>query len=101
MEIFLEEKDKTLIIRVDGKIDTASEKLFDEKIQSLYVQHAYLILDFKNLSYISSPAIRTLLELQKKCVMHKQHLKIINICARVMALFTASQITEILDVEQV
>jgi len=72
LEIELEEIDKVVILRLDGRLDAATAPILDRKIQTLvedgYVQIA---LDFTSIDYLSSAGMRVLLSESRK--LHAKH----------------------------
>ena len=58
----------------------------------------HLILDLKNLVYISSAGLRVLLSAQKKMQKHGT-MKVINVCEDVMEVFEMTGFADILVIE--
>lgn len=59
-------KEKELTITVDERIDTVTAPDFENEIMDELGNFDSLILDFKNLEYISSAGLRVLVLTQKK-----------------------------------
>jgi anti-anti-sigma factor len=55
----------TVVLRLFGRLDTASSPLLERNIKECGEGITELILDFKELSYISSMGLRALLQAQK------------------------------------
>ncbi|MCL1865726.1 MAG: STAS domain-containing protein [Spirochaetes bacterium] len=60
-------KDSTSIIEIDGELNSESSPDFDEYIDKLLENNViYMLIDMKNLNYISSEGIGAVLMIQKK-----------------------------------
>jgi len=67
LEIELEEIEKVVILRLDGRIDAATAPLLDRKIQALIEEgHIQIALDFAYVDYLSSAGMRVLLSEGRK-----------------------------------
>ena len=72
LQIELEEIDKIIILRLDGRLDAATSPILERKINSLIdEQHSQLALDFSRIDYLSSAGMRVLLSEAKK--LHAKH----------------------------
>ena len=97
MKIDLKKEDKKLTIKLDGKLDTNTSPELDSKMSELEGMEE-VIIDMKDLDYISSAGLRVLLSMQK--VMNKQgKMTIINVCENVMDIFEVTGFSDILDIE--
>lgn len=98
MKIDLKKEDKKLTIKLDGKLDTNTSPELDSKMNELEGMEE-VIIDMKELDYISSAGLRVLLSMQK--VMNKQgKMTIINVCENVMDIFEVTGFSDILDIEE-
>ncbi len=98
MKIDLKKEDKKLTIKLDGKLDTNTSPELDSKMSELEGMEE-VIIDMKDLDYISSAGLRVLLSMQK--VMNKQgKMTIINVCENVMDIFEVTGFSDILDIEE-
>ncbi len=98
MKIDLKKEDKKLTIKLDGKLDTNTSPELDSKMNELEGMEE-VIIDMKELDYISSAGLRVLLSMQK--VMNKQgKMTIINVCDNVMDIFEVTGFSDILDIEE-
>ena len=98
MKIDLKKEDKKLTIKLDGKLDTNTSPELDSKMSELEGMEE-VIIDMKELDYISSAGLRVLLSMQK--VMNKQgKMTIINVCENVMDIFEVTGFSDILDIEE-
>ncbi len=98
MTIKKEKNANELKIYVEGRVDTATSKEFEEKAKADLGGVEELILDFSQLNYISSAGLRVLLSLQK--IMNKQgSMKIVGANDIVKDIFEVTGFSEILTVE--
>ena len=98
MKIDLKKEDKKLTIKLGGKLDTNTSPDLDSKMSELEGMEE-VIIDMKDLDYISSAGLRVLLSMQK--VMNKQgKMTIINVCENVMDIFEVTGFSDILDIEE-
>ena len=86
----------TAVIR--GRLDTATSVEADGILNDGLEGVTELILDFKELEYISSSGLRLLLSLQKK-MMKQGSMKIINVSEIVMEVFEVTGFSDILTIE--
>ena len=98
MEVNLNRDGEKLVIAVDGRIDTLTSPQLEEKISELDGVKD-LIIDLKDVNYISSAGLRVLISMQY--VMDDQgSLKIINVCKNVMDIFEATSLTDMFEIEK-
>ena len=98
MKIDLKKEDKKLTIKLDGKLDTNTSPELDSKMSELEGMEE-VVIDMKDLDYISSAGLRVLLSMQK--VMNKQgKMTITNVCENVMDIFEVTGFSDILDIEE-
>lgn len=98
MKIDLKKEDKKLTIKLGGKLDTNTSPDLDSKMSELEGMEE-VVIDMKDLDYISSAGLRVLLSMQK--VMNKQgKMTIINVCENVMDIFEVTGFSDILDIEE-
>ena len=72
LHIELEEIDKVVILRLDGRLDAATAPVLDRKIQMLVDDgHIQIALDFSQIDYLSSAGMRVLLSEGRK--LHAKH----------------------------
>ena len=93
----LNNKDET-IIELAGRLDTITAPALDASINECLEYTKNLVLDLKNLEYISSAGLRVLLSAQKK--MQKiGSMKVKNVCEEVMEIFEITGFADILVIE--
>ncbi len=67
MQIREERQKEILILKIEGVLDSKTAPLFEGKIDEAIAQGArQMILDFKNLEYISSAGLRVILKTTKE-----------------------------------
>ena len=86
------------VIEVAGRLDTTTAPVLDKTINEDIEGTKNLILDIKNLEYISSAGLRVLLGAQKK-MLNIGSMKVINVCEEVMEVFEMTGFADILVIE--
>ena len=85
-------------ILVAGRLDTTTAPMLDKTIQEDIKDVKNLVLDIKDVAYISSAGLRVLLGAQKK--MQKiGSMKVKNVCPEVMEVFEMTGFADILVIE--
>lgn len=98
MNINTEINNGKLIINLEGRLDTNTAPQLEDTINQQIENITELLLNLKNLEYISSAGLRVILSAQK--IMNKQgKMKIINANDNVMEVFDMTGFLDILDVE--
>ena len=86
----------TLIIALDGRLDTITAPEFEGFLGENYDGTTSIVIDGERLSYISSAGLRVLLAAQKKTA---GAMKLINVCELVMEVFEMTGFADILVIE--
>ena len=98
MTIEIKRNAEETIIELAGRLDTITAPALDKTINEDIGEVKHLVLDLKNLEYISSAGLRVLLGAQKK--MQKiGSMKVINVCEAVMDVFEMTGFADILVIE--
>lgn len=98
MEISKTQNGTELTISLSGRLDTTTAPVFEEDIKNSLANVAKLVLDFKELEYVSSAGLRVILFAQK--AMNKQGKMLIkNVCSDIMEVFEITGFTDILSFE--
>ena len=98
MTIEMKKNAAETIIQIVGRLDTITAPALDKTIHEEIGDTKNLILDMKDLEYISSAGLRVLLGAQKK--MQKiGSMKVINVCEAVMEVFEMTGFADILVIE--
>lgn len=98
MTINIEKNNEALTLIIDGRIDTTTAPELDKSINENTDGIKDLVLDMKNVEYISSAGLRVLLSAQKK--MNKiGTMKLIGVCDAVMEVLEMTGFADILVIE--
>ena len=98
MTIEIKRNAEETIIELEGRLDTNTAPALDKTISNDIEETKILVLDFKNLDYVSSAGLRVLLSAQKK--MQKiGSMKVTNVCEEVMEVFEMTGFADILTIE--
>ena len=85
-------------IEIAGRLDTITAPALDKTINEDIADTKNLVLDVKDMEYISSAGLRVLLSAQKK--MQKiGSMKVIHVCEEVMDVFEMTGFADILVIE--
>lgn len=98
MEYNIEKNDSTVNVAVTGRIDTTTAPQLEEAILPEIDGASEVVIDFKNLEYISSAGLRLLLMLQKKMNAASGSFKILNVNDFVMEVFEMTGFKDILTI---
>ena len=88
----------TLTVIISGRIDTATAPEVDAYVNGSLDGVDALVLDFKDVNYVSSAGLRVLLSLQKK-MMARNGMKLIHVNESVNDVFEVTGFDEILNYE--
>ena len=98
MTIEIKRNTEETVIELAGRLDTTTAPALDKTLSNDIDGTKTLILDLKNLEYISSAGLRVLLSAQKK--MQKiGSMKVTNVCEEVMEVFEMTGFADILTIE--
>ena len=98
MTIDIKKNQEQTIVAISGRLDTITAPALEKTINEDVADAKNLVLDVKNLEYISSAGLRVLLGAQKK--MQKiGSMKVINVCEAVMEVFEMTGFADILVIE--
>ena len=88
-----------LVIALNGRLDTNTAPMLDTELSSSLPGMTSLIIDMKELEYISSAGLRVLLSAHK--TMSKQGKMVVKNCSDdVMDIFDVTGFTDILTIEK-
>ena len=98
MTIEIKRNAEETTIKLVGRLDTTTAPALDKTINEDIAGTKNLVLDVKELEYISSAGLRVLLGAQTK--MQKiGSMKVINVCEEVMEVFEMTGFADILVIE--
>ena len=90
--------DKTLTVKVSGRMDTTTAPQLETELKRKVGSNETLILDFDDLEYLSSAGLRVVLAAQK--VMNKQGKMIVrHVNETIMDIFEVTGFVDILTIE--
>ena len=90
--------DKTLTVKVSGRMDTTTAPQLEAELKRMVGGNETLILDFDNLEYLSSAGLRVVLAAQK--VMNRQGKMIVrHVNETIMDIFEVTGFVDILTIE--
>lgn len=98
MNIEVRRNSEGIIVEVEGRLDTTTAPTLDKTINENINDSKNLVLDLKELKYISSAGLRVLLSAQKK-MQNIGSMKVINVCAEIMEIFEMTGFADILSIE--
>ncbi|MDE7161236.1 MAG: STAS domain-containing protein [Anaeroplasmataceae bacterium] len=86
MELKFEEKEDTLFLSIKGRVDTLTAPILEKSLQKEWTTKN-LLIDLKDLEYVSSAGLRVFLAALKKAKSQNGALKLFNINDSVMEVF--------------
>ncbi|MDR2550507.1 MAG: STAS domain-containing protein [Desulfobulbus sp.] len=98
MNIRTHQENDALHLALDGRLDTTTAPQLDETIRALAAS-SNLILDFAQLSYLSSAGLRVLLSAQKRAMSSGGSLRIRNANESILELFELTGFSDFLTLE--
>lgn len=100
MEIIKAKNGMTLDVKVLGRLDTNTAPELDENIKNDINEVERIELDLKELDYISSAGLRTVLVIHKAMAAKRGKLVIKNIKDEVMEVFDMTGFSSFLNIEE-
>ena len=98
MTINKTKEDSKLTVQVEGRIDTTTAPQLESEIKDEINGITDLVIDLKEVAYVSSAGLRVLLSAQK--VMNRQgNMVIKNVNEEVMEIFEVTGFVDILNIE--
>ena len=98
MTIEIKKIDEQTIIEIAGRLDTNTAPTLEKAINEDIADTKNLVLDFKDIEYISSAGLRVLLGAQKK-MQQIGSMKLINVGEAVMEVLEMTGFADILVIE--
>ena len=98
MTIEIKRNAEETTIEIVGRLDTTTAPALDKTINEDVGDTKALVLDFKELEYISSAGLRVLLSAQKK-LQKIGYMKVKNVREEVMEVFEMTGFADILTIE--
>jgi anti-sigma B factor antagonist len=98
MDIRMNKEDSKLTVEIEGRLDTLTSPDLEKELEPALEDITELVLDLKDLDYISSAGLRVLLGAAQ--VMEDQgEMKVINPNEAVMDVFVVTGFDDILNIE--
>ena len=98
MNINIENTNGAIVMALEGRLDTTTAPELEKAINAEGEALKSLVLDFKDVDYISSAGLRVLLTAQKK--MNVQgHMELVNVSEAVMDIFEMTGFADILEIK--
>ena len=98
MNINTQKQDTQLIIQLEGRLDTTSAPELLEELNKSLTGITSLIIDFKDLEYISSAGLRVILVAQQQ-MSDQGKMVVKNVNENIMEIFELTGFVEILTIE--
>ena len=94
--IEVKNESEKLTLGLEGRIDAVNATEVEKEINECLEAnpHTSLVLDFENITYVSSAGLRVLLRLRKK----ETNLRIVNVCTEVYEVFEMTGFTELIEI---
>ena len=98
MTITKQAEGKKPTLALEGRLDTTTAPELEAELNASLDGITDLVLDMKDLVYLSSAGLRVVLAAQKR--MNKQgHMTVKNVCADIMEVFEITGFVDILDIQ--
>lgn len=99
MHIEHSDKDSVTLLRISGRIDANSSSVLETELNSILNSgKKKILLDFSDVSYISSSGLRVLLSVLKKIKSIDGRMKLAGLKPFVLSVFKISGFTEIFEI---
>ncbi|MCQ2477829.1 MAG: STAS domain-containing protein [Clostridia bacterium] len=99
MEITKNKEGQQLTVALKGRLDTTTAPQLESELSTSLDDVTALVLDFKDLEYISSAGLRVMLSTQKT-MNAKGDMTIKNVCDDIMEVFEITGFSDILTIEK-
>lgn len=98
MKIEKDRKDQELTLTLIGRLDTTTAPMLEQELQQSWNNISTLILDLKELDYISSAGLRVILTAQKQ-MLKQGSMKLRNLNENVREVFEMTGFADIMTIE--
>ncbi len=98
MEINVKATD-AIVIELKGRLDTTTSPVLDQKIKEIEINKDLVIIDFKDLEYISSAGLRVILSIKKKLEASGKALEIHNVNEVIEEVFNVTGFKNVLNIK--
>ncbi|MBP5441632.1 MAG: STAS domain-containing protein [Treponema sp.] len=100
MEITVNKTSESTILEVSGRLDTTTAPAFEAQVKEYFNKTKLLILDIKNVEYISSAGLRVVLQAHKGMGVYSGKLIVKNPSDFCQQVFEATGMDSILFIEK-
>lgn len=88
-------------VLLEGRLDTTTAEIFQKEIQQLFEgENPNIVLDCKDLEYISSSGLRVILSLQKSVMSRKGGLVLRALKPTILSIFVMTGLSNVLTIEK-
>lgn len=99
MTISKTESADSITIAIEGRLDKISSPILDEELKKETVKNKNIVIDLKNLQYISSAGLRILIAHEKQLKAVGKTLEVTNVNADVMNILNVTGFIYILNIK--
>ncbi len=92
-------KNDNIVIEIKGRLDTTTSPLLEEKVKETQIDKDLVIIDFKELDYISSAGLRVLLSIKKMIDAQGKKLEIHNVNEVINEVFSVTGFVNVLNIK--
>lgn len=101
MKIVTTNKNNVITLNLEGKLDTTTSSDLEQALSKIINKTKFnLVLDFKDLSYLSSAGLRVLLAAQKKANELVGNIVVRNVNNSIMEVFNVTGFSDFLNIEK-
>ena len=99
MEVKIEKKGEQVLAIIKGRIDSSTAQKLNDILAKAIRGTKTMILDFKNVDFISSAGLRVILASSKALKDQNGNLKIINVSPIIAEVFDMTGFSEVIDID--
>lgn len=99
MNITNESQGNTVVLTIEGRIDTITSSKLEETIKGIPVDADKIIMDLEKVEYVSSAGLRVFLSTQKMMLAKNGSMIIRHVCPAIMDIFEVTGFIDILTIE--
>jgi len=92
-------KNDNIVIELKGRLDTTTSPQLDQKVKEIEIDKDLVIIDFKELEYISSAGLRVLLAIKKMLEASGKKLEIHNVNEVILEVFNVTGFINVLNIK--
>ncbi len=100
LKVETQEKDKELILLLDGMIDSTTAEEFAARMEEILLQKpSAMVLDFEKVDYISSAGFRILFMIAKEMKKNQGKLSARSVSAEIQNLFRLVHMDHVMEIQ--